>query len=333
MGKLIYIVKRACDIDYGRMFQTLKRLHKKTHYSYSFLIKDILSCSKNHGAGYADYELFEMYHMDENTRKTIMTRGRNNALIRKFNDPEGQSLFLNKEKFNVLFHDLLKRDFLILRQDEQELKEFIKDKKEIMAKPSNGSCGKGIEKITVSDYPNLFDYLKEKDFRLLEEVVVQHPKMNQLCPTSVNTIRTITLRINQKTKVVAAYLRIGNGRIVDNFNSGGMVVPVDIKTGKIHDVAVDKRGNVYKTHPLTNTSIVGFQIPEWKKVLSLVEEASTRVPNVGIVGWDVAISEKGPLIIEGNEFPGHDIYQLPPHRKNKSGMYPVFEETIQSLSK
>lgn len=60
MGKLIYIVKRACDIDYGRMFQTLKRLHKKTHYSYSFLIKDILSCSKNHGAGYVDYDIIWM---------------------------------------------------------------------------------------------------------------------------------------------------------------------------------------------------------------------------------------------------------------------------------
>ncbi len=333
MKKIVYYFKRMRDMDYKRIIQTLKRLHKKTKKSYWFLIKDILSCSKYHGAGYVDYELFEMYNMNEDIRKTVMTRGRNNALIRRFNDPEGQALFLNKEKFNVLFHDLLKRDFFILEDDEKALNHFIKGKREIMAKPSSGSCGKGIEKIHIEDHSDLYSYLKEKDFRLLEEVVVQDRKMNELCSTGVNTIRTITLRMNGKTKVVAAYLRIGNGKIVDNFNSGGMVVPVDIKTGKIHDVAVDKKGNVYEKHPLTHTSIVGFQIPKWKEVLSLVKEASTRVPNVGMVGWDVAISNKGPLIIEGNEFPGYDIYQLPVHRKNGEGMYPVFQAAIEELKK
>ena len=34
------------------------------------------------------------------------------------------------------------------------------------------------------------------------------------------------------------------------------------------------------------------------------------------------------LLIEGNNFPGHDIYQLPPHRKDGIGVLPQFERVL-----
>ena len=117
---------------------------------------------------------------------------------------------------------------------------------------------------------------------------------------------------------------------MDNFNAGGMVAPIDIKTGKIIYPAVNKKNLVFDIHPETNTPIQGFQIPEWELVKSLVLEAAKVVPQVGLVGWDVAISDHGPLLIEGNEFPGHDIYQLPPHRENGIGMLPIFEKAINN---
>lgn len=319
---------RIVSFDYKRMIQTLKRLHKRTHFSYVFLIKDVFSCMKKHGAGYVDYELFEMYNMDESIRETVVTRGRNNTLIRTFNDPKYKYLFLDKAEFNLRFKQYLKREFLIL-EDEKTFYEFIKDKNEIIAKPSRGSCGKGIEKINLQQEKNVYEYLKKKQLNLVEEVICQHPKMNLLCETSVNTIRVITIHKKNKTSIVVAYLRIGNGKVVDNFNSGGMVVPVDIKTGMIYDVAVDKEGHTYENHPLTKTPIVNFEIPEWNHVLALVKEASNIVPEIGLVGWDIAISKKGSLIVEGNEFPGHDIYQLPPHRKDGEGIYPKFLEVMK----
>ena len=105
---------RIVSFDYKRMIQTLKRLHKRTHFSYVFLIKDVFSCMKKHGAGYVDYELFEMYNMDESIRETVVTRGRNNTLIRTFNDPKYKYLFLDKAEFNLRFKQYLKREFLIL---------------------------------------------------------------------------------------------------------------------------------------------------------------------------------------------------------------------------
>ena len=137
---------------------------------------------------------------------------------------------------------------------------------------------------------------------------------------------------NDTVKVVAAYQRIGNhGYIVDNYNGGGMVVPINEKTGVIEYPAVDKLKNVYYEHPMTHTKIVGFKVPKYKEAVETALKASKVVKEVRYVGWDIAITDKGPVIIEGNEYPGHDIYQLPIHRTNNMGVLPKFEESLGKI--
>ena len=152
--------------------------------------------------------------------------------------------------------------------------------------------------------------------------------MQNLNSSSINTVRVITVFKNNKAYIVAAYIRIGNGKIVDNFNNGGMSAPINVDTATVEFPALDKKGNLYEKHPLTNTPIIGFKIPKWDEIQKLVTEAGKIVPQVRFVGWDVCISEHGPLLIEGNNFPGHDIYQLPPHRKDGIGVLPQFERIL-----
>ena len=125
--------------------------------------------------------------------------------------------------------------------------------------------------------------------------------------------------------VVSTYLRIGNGKCVDNFNSGGMVTPINEKNGVVAQAAIDKQKNLYEIHPKTGTKIKGFQIPYWNEVIELCKKASKEIPEMGYTGWDIAITPDGPLFVEGNEFPGHDIYQLPEHTPNKIGIMPKFQ--------
>ena len=112
-----------------------------------------------------------------------------------------------------------------------------------------------------------------------------------------------------------------------------MVAPVDENTGIVLDKAIDKQKNLYETHPLTKTKIKGFQFPDWDKALKLVKEASYKVPELRYVGWDVCFSENGPLLVEGNEFPGHDIYQLPEHTHDKTGIWPKFTKAFTNEKK
>lgn len=166
----------------------------------------------------------------------------------------------------------------------------------------------------------------KENLLLVEEVIEQIPELNKLNATSVNTIRVITL--GPESKIILAYLRIGNNKIVDNFCGGGMVAPINIETHKIDYPATDKVGNVFYKHPTTQTDIVGFEVPYFDEIKELIAEVSKIVPQVSYVGWDVALSTKGPCLVEGNDFPGHVLYQLPPHRTDGIGVLPIFKKVL-----
>ena len=87
MRKLSYLIKRIFNMDYKRFFCTVNEVKQKTGKSKIFIFFDIVYCGLKYQAGYLDYLLFEMYKLNKNQRKTILTRGINNAYIKKYNNP------------------------------------------------------------------------------------------------------------------------------------------------------------------------------------------------------------------------------------------------------
>ena len=67
-------------------------------------------------------------------------------------------------------------------------------------------------------------------------------------------------------------------------------------------------------HPITGVKIVGFQIPFWKETLELVREAALLQTGNRSVGWDIAITDIGPELIEGNHNWCKLLWQLPVQR-------------------
>lgn len=330
MGKLKYLIRRIAGMNYRQFFQKIDEVHEKSGKCKLFIFLDMVWCGLVYQAGYMDYALFEMYNLNRAQRKTIVTRGINNGFIKRFNDPKYMPEIEDKLKFAKNFSEFMHRDWLDMSTaTREEFDEFVGKHPVFMSKPVDGMCGKGIEKINAEEYDgDLYEHLKNGHQVILEECVVQHRDLMALHPNSVNTCRVITFTQGNVTNVVAAYLRIGNGRYVDNFNNGGMVVPIEEDCGKIIYPALDKSHNLYDVHPLTGVAIKGFQVPLWDEVLDMVKKAGQVVPQVGIVGWDVCVTDNGPLLIEGNDFPGHDIYQLPPHRTNGIGVLPKFKRAM-----
>ncbi len=329
MGKLGYLIKRVKNMNFDKMFQTIDLVNKKTNKSKISIFFDIINCGIKYQAGYVDYNLYEMYKMNKDERKTVVTRGINNEIIKKYNDMTYAYKFEDKALFNNLFNKYLNREWIYIKESSiEDFKKYLKGKKEVIVKPLSLSCGKGVEKIVVKDYKpeELYNHLMQTDQTLVEDVAIQNKVLSDLYPHSVNTLRIVTLN----KVVVAALLRIGNkGNVVDNFNHDGMVTTVDIKTGEIKYPAIDKVGNVYEVHPETNVKIVGIKIPMWNEVKKLCIEACDIVPELGYVGWDVCLGEEKPFLIEGNDFPGHDLYQLPVHRKDNYGLLPEFEKAMK----
>lgn len=327
MASLSYLIKRAIHMDYRSMFEKVNKIHKKTGKNRLWLLYDIQKCAVKYGAGYSDYDLYEMYNLTDQQRDSYITRGRNNDLVLKYNQKEYFQYIDDKSIFNQLFNKYLKRDWVKVEDDnKQQVIDFINKHQQFMAKPIIGSCGKQIEKINRDDFEDveqLYQYLLHKDLEL-EELIIQHPLVSSIYPGSINTLRVVTILKDNVPHVICAYFRIGNGKYVDNFNSGGMVAPVDLESGIVKDLAIDKQKNLYERHPLTNTVIKGFKFPDWQQALDMCKEACFVVPQMGYIGWDVGFSIKGPVFVEANEYPGHDIYQLPEHTKDGKGMWPLF---------
>ena len=208
---------------------------------------------------------------------------------------------------------------------------FLSDKEQAIYKPLEGSSGQGIVKYEKKDWENLplfMDQLSEAGPGILEEVVIQHPQMARMCPTSVNTVRIATLLGDKKEGIVYAFLRIGNGRVMDNVDCGGMAARVDLASGKLLTVGADKQGNTFEKHPITGTPIIGFQVPYFEEAKAMCLEAMRVVPQVRFVAWDVAITPDGPRFIEGNSFPSHAVPQFAAHYPDGIGILPEFREFL-----
>ena len=332
MGRLSYMMKRAAKMDYGAMLKTANMLHKKTGKSRIWLLADMAKCAARYNAGYINYKIAEMYRLNDAQRATQITRGISNSIVARMNDKKFWHFFDNKTEFNQLFSAQVKRGWLnLLEASEEDFAKFLEGRGDIICKPIDGSSGQGILKCTPEEYGDpkaLYQRLREAGIGIVEDKVIQHPAIAALCPTSVNTIRVATLLGDKKEGIVYAYIRIGNGKVMDNVDCGGMAAPVDIETGVITGVGANKAGETYEIHPMTGTKIPGTQIPYWEDVKTMCLNAMHVVPQVRFVAWDVAITEDGPVFIEGNSFPSHAIPQFAAHFPDGIGILPRFEEFI-----
>lgn len=333
MKKFIYIFKRICEMNFSSMFKTARRIAKANHKSSIIVLIDIIYCGLKYMAGYVDYEVFEFYKLSKSQRETIITRGINNRFVAMLNDKKLSETLDNKLLFNERFNSFLKRDWINLKTaTKQDFENFLKNKENIIVKPVDQACGRNVEKINVKEIEHtskLYDTLIEKKQFLVEDCIVQHPKMAAIYPNAVNTLRIVTITKNNKVNIMFRSIRMGNsGNVVDNFNHGGLFTTIE-QNGVIKKPAVDKQGNIFDKHPYTGTNLIGFEIPLFKQAIDYVEKMAITIPEVGYVGWDIAITENGPVVVEANPFPGHDIYQSKIHmNEDGTGLRKAFEEKV-----
>ena len=334
MSRLSFFFKRLVRMDWKAMWKTTKILKERSGKSRLWLLCDMLRCALKYNAGYVDYKIAEMYRLTDEQKKTQITRGLSNTIVRRMNDKAYWYLFDDKATFNRLFKDEVNRDWIEL-SDELSLedwKAFLDRNDDLICKPLEGSSGVGIERHTKEEWRGreeaFLQELREKKIGIVEERVIQHSKMAEMCPTSVNTIRIATLLGDKKQGIVYAFLRIGNGKVMDNVDQGGMAARIDLESGTLLTVGADKQGNTYTEHPMTHTPIIGFQIPYFKETCDMCLKAAQKVPQMRFVAWDVAITEKGPVFIEGNSFPSHAVPQFAAHYPDGIGIMREFREFI-----
>ena len=334
MKRIKYLFKKAFSWNYKDAYKQAKIIHKKRGGTTLGIFLDMIWCGIKYGAGYCDYVEFEWDLLNASQRKTYLTTELNTRIVSRYNDKAYRHLFSNKVEFNKIFKDYLGRGFLSIQDNEASLEEFEKfclKQKKICVKPIDASCGEGIEFINVdkkTNFKELYNRLRNEKKYLIEEYVRQHKDLNKLYPGSVNTLRVISfLGDDNEVHIIRAVMKFGTTGETDNHVSGGMYTFLD-DNGIVLYPACDDFGNAYDKHPVTGVDIVGFKVPMYEEAMELVRKAGKVVPQVRYVGWDVAISEKGPIIIEGNEFCG--LFQNKASTNpSKQGDLPLFRKYIK----
>lgn len=332
MPGIRYITHILSGVRFSKIDNLLNVVREKSGQNKVRTAADMFWCACRYGAGYYDYTMFGFYDMNGKQRDTYLTRIRNKKVCEMMNDQAYGILFDDKLQFNPIFKDFLHRKTLdASRASEQDMEEFLRDQEFIFAKPSRGTCGEGIEKLSTADFTpaSMLRYVREKNLPVLEHALPQHPDMARLHPQSVNTMRIVTDLVGDEVHIAYIVMKIGRGDgFCDNSGQGGVIVRVDPETGKIISDATDDYFNVYDRHPDTGIVFKGYQLPMHKEAIEFAKRAARVIPQTRHVGWDIAITPDGPALIEGNDYPGTDLCQLAPHFPEKTGLWPYYKKIL-----
>lgn len=260
-------------------------------------------CVLRHGASPAEYARLNFDRKNDRERSRYFTMFRFERFIKKVNTGDKQ-LFINKARFNERFAPYLNRGWLdVSRATEAEFAAFVRRYGTVMLKATSLSCGKGISRYDYHEGDDLAALYAANRDTLAEEFIVQHSVIAAYNPKSVNVPRLNTMiDKNGEVQVFSAFFRTGAGEaVVDNLGAGGMAAHIDVDTGIVDTLAIDEAQNEYLVHPMTGQVFPGFRIPRWEEAKALVTAAAREVPEMRYIGWDVAVTETGVCLIEGND--------------------------------
>lgn len=135
---------------------------------------------------------------------------------------------------------------------------------------------------------------------LIEERVLNRKQLADIFPTSLNTYRVVTIKTNDgKWHSPMTSLKVGTGNnVIDNIAAGGIFIMSDDDGLSTH--AFDHANKPVTHHPDTGVNLTGIKLDGFHEATELGLQASRKFGFMGTFGWDIAITTKGPQIIEGN---------------------------------
>ena len=322
--------------------EAIEKIMKITGWSREETIKNVEEARSRTGCGYKEYLIYRFFDLTNEEQENVFLIKESAQIARKFDtNKKFRRMLTNKEETNKCFSEFLNRPWCVnTKISEKEFVKKFKDSKRVIYKPLDGNRGIGVEAFDVdkTNAKEVYEKLKVLPEGVVEQYVVQHPALSSLSPASVNTLRIVMIASNTKPvtpdgkymDIAYSALRIGGGTsIVDNFHSGGMVAAVDLETGVLVTDAADMAGNVFAEHPLTGTKIKGFEIPYFKEAMQMAIDAHKKSKIEGYIGWDIAITEDGPVLIEINLRPGVVLLSMP-YVSERKGMRDVMRKYLES---
>jgi hypothetical protein len=235
-----------------------------------------------------------------------------NIFLERFGIPTPKVYCYIKDKSPLYFNSMF--SIVTTRSANEQLKAFFSNDMDAFAKPSDGQLGQGIFSLRIENrkafadgkeisMDDLIQRVVSADY-LIQERIYQHPKMATFCPSCINSIRLQTVMdLDGNVHPFGAGVRMGRmGSSVDNWAKGGVFVGINMEKGCLMDRGFLKPqyGTSTKEHPDTHIVFKDFEIPFYQEAIKAAVKLHKYLYRCHSVGWDIAITENGPVFIEGN---------------------------------
>lgn len=248
-------------------------------------------------------------------------------VIPALNRHDFKDAYLDKNIYSMLFPDVKQPVTVVKNMHglfyvngeeatlEQAVKAVCQSDKELIVKPTVETCnGEGVEQICGLDADGVKALFQNYGFNfIVQEKVRQHPDLQQVNPTSLNSMRLYTYRRLDGTYAFLypfAHMRFGGkGAIKDNVSQGGGTCLINA------DGTVDDRVYRFKNMVVSSlkreTGVENLIIPNYQGVIDTLLKMHRRLPYFDFVGWDVTVLPDGdPLLIEFNLVPSVEGPQM-----------------------
>lgn len=291
--------------------------------------------------------------------------GRHRALhngIEGFLYEEEKNLIINKYKFYQFCQEhswdtpavyaIFKKGQIIYPDND---KCFLPER-DLFVKQLDGGEGRGAKYFTYEngayrdsngrfyDSERLLSYLicesKYKESLMVQEAKKNHFEWKRFSNGSLATCRIVTGRLpDNSSKIIPFFatlrMPVGNAD-ADNYALGGMGSAINIETGTLGKALSAKPVNdrfAWDFHPDTGEKITGSTLYQWEEVARFAQEIHQKFRTLA-VAWDIALTQNGLCVIEGNVLWGSDVIEAPANLPMYDTIYPVwFEDWIEILSK
>jgi len=286
-------------------------------------------CQVLYGSSIPEYMYYGFERRSHKEKSKYVTWYNRYAYMTFLNSVKDLHLLDNKFEAYTLLNSYYKRDALLLANegDYPAFCEFTEKHRRIFVKPVNLELAEGCHRFIVDNNTDLRETFHAllAEARSLHSFEIKRPVLHQLIleeeivpskviaefnPVEMSLLRVTTVAVNGEIHFFYPCFRLmcGNGE-----SQCGEIYSIDAlidaETGVVTTGGMNGDSKELEYHPVSGKKIKGFAMPEWEALKEMLRCAARKLPTLRYIGWDVAHTEKGWVIVEGNTN-GEFFFQL-----------------------
>jgi len=298
--------------------KTMKYIHKKEGYLYTFLFFDIIWCYIRYGITYNEYRIFEFYNLDSDRRKTYISKRKYKKIRKKLVSDEIINVIEDKELFLRRFKDYINYDLRdINNMSFKDFENLAISNKKVIARSPNNSFLSSYKKYDIKDYRSpafVLDDIKNKKLFIVSKDFKQNKKLSEIDDLVI--VNIVSVVNGNNIDLVSSSIKFkDDNKII----SGNINIKKNYITGHLKDMNGHDYDRIYNE----------FEIPYFNKVKDLCTCLARELEEIRQVEWSFIIGEDEKIyLIDANVWNDYIFSQTPEFLKNKIGLMAYYKKVI-----